>query len=715
MVRRSVKQNDIGQSAKPEVFVTAEGSVSSTHNRSRRKNRLPQRLDAGAAIYRQPSDPLILDFLVPRSGPDTEATEGYKLLGLAKFGTYYPLNFDIFPMRPGVFFHESTFIGSGRLSEAIRRSGDPHLGCILPHTSLMLAGKTFCWGKWNEDVSSEMGLTFDWLVEQLISERSPLSSPPPIDTVGAISFVLKYVHNHLSFGGFDDIKNFLYRMAEILQDFSSRLAIAGDNSEYVEIRAWIDVMSFSMLLLLELIRIARARAEEPVAYQLEDLMKKFAAHCVKALVSQGLDRVRKLYDDLQYLSFRECGITNDEYVVQGWVIIMKVLEAARIPRGSFWDVTNLQLDATHPKDISDARIMEKLWYSIFSLLPLCEFDEFGVVIEGRRQDAAFDNWPLVQRMLKRIFALYHANQRQSPGFNDYCRAIVSRCHLLMVEWGWWNCSGLVGTLFDFFAAHKLAHLRNEEAYASPRFLQDLNTESHLLIEIEDRCFHLFLKIVALAIKHFQQVGEDKHIRNLVARLMPNHNRQYPKEESIHQRDLASLRNHHDLLCTLYWAAPSQHRPSPNVIQELVLVDHSHKEACLINLRAWEQLASFILTQNTEKDAYQPLKQWYQDLFSKLIQQYLRIEGEIREQAHALQGINEQTLHEKQLQDIIMANQGTMITSIYTSVKAIAHLIEVAHHTWQWVGAYETCRSCHIILIVYNLIFAQWTQSRLKFS
>jgi hypothetical protein len=340
---------------------------------------------------------------------------------------------------------------------------------------------------------------------------------------------------------------------------------------------------------------------------------------------------------------------------------------------------------------------------MFSLLPLCEFDEFGVVIEGRRQEAAFDNWSLVQRMLKRVFALYHANQRQSPGFNDYCRAIVSRCHLLMVEWGWWNCSGLVGTLFDFFAAHKLAHLRNEEAYASPRFLQDLNAEPHLLLEIEDRCFHLFLKIVALAIKHFQQVGEDKYIRNLVARLMPNHNRQYPKEESIHQRDLASLRNHHDLLCTLYWAAPSQHRPSPTVIQELVVVDHSHKEACLINLRAWEQLASFILTQNTENDAYKPLKQWYQDLFSKLIQQYLRIEGEIRDQANALQGLDEQVLHEKQLQDVIMANQGTMMTSIYTSVKAIAHLIEVAHHTWQWVGAYETRKSRHIILIACNLI------------
>jgi hypothetical protein len=88
----------------------------------------------------------------------------------------------------------------------------------------------------------------------------------------------------------------------------------------------------------------------------------------------------------------------------------------------------------------------------------------------------------------------------------------------MVEWGWWNCSVIVGTLFDFFGSHNLAHLRNEEAYASPRFLQELNQDPHLGLEPEDRCFHVFLKIVALAIKHFQQGGEGKSIRNLVARL-----------------------------------------------------------------------------------------------------------------------------------------------------------------------------------------------------
>jgi hypothetical protein len=176
--------------------------------------------------------------------------------------------------------------------------------------------------------------------------------------------------------------------------------------------------------------------------------------------------------------------------------------------------------------------------------------------------------------------------------------------------------------------------------------------------------------------------------------MPNHNRQYPKEESIHQRDLASLRNHHDLLCTLYWAAPAQYRPSPTLIQELVLVDHSHKEACLINLRAWEQLTSFVLTHEAERDAYEPLKFWYQDFFSNLVQQYLKVEGEIRDQAHALQGTNGQILQEKQLQEIIMANKETIKMLLCRNVRAIARQVRDARSGTGWIDATCTCRPPH---------------------
>jgi hypothetical protein len=696
VVRPSVELRKTVSDAKPGVGVTSQRSSDIERNRSRRKKRLPQRLDAGAAVYRQPSDPLILEFLVPVTERENTIIEGRKLLGLAKFGTPYPLHFDVFPLPAGVFFHENTFIGSGRLSKALGRTGDIYPQSIRSQISFVVAGKSFTWCQWNEDVSSEIGLCFDWLMDQLASQSPPALSPSTVNAAHVTSSVLEYVHHHLSFDSADDVKNFLCRMTEILQDAFSRLESAGDDFNYSEIRAWIEVTSMFMLILLELLRIARTRNEDSVAYQLEDLMKRSATRCVRDLLSQNLDRVRNLYDDLQYLSFREGGIKSNEYIVQGWVIVMKVLEAAQISRGSFWDVVNPQMVTTDMKDVSDARMMEKLWYSMFSLLPLCEFDEFGVVIEGRRQKVSFDNWSLPQQLLKRVFALYHADSRQPPGFNDYCRGIVSRCHYLMVEWGWWNCSGVIGTLFDFFGSHNLAHLRNEEAYASPHFLQELNTEPKLTLEAEDRCFHIFLKIVALAIRHFEQVGDGKSIRNLVARLLPNHNRQYPKEESIHQRDLASLRNHHDLLCTLYWAAPPQHRLSPTLIQELVVADNSHKEACLINLRAWEQLASFVLTHDTKQETYQPLKLWYRDFFNKLVEQYLRVESEIRDQARALQGTNEQAPQEKQLQEVIMTNRETLKVTLCTFVKGIACRIEGAHYPTGWMNAFETCKSRRLI-------------------
>ncbi|KAE9375752.1 hypothetical protein N431DRAFT_370578 [Stipitochalara longipes BDJ] len=686
-----IEPKDTADSAKPKMDVASKSSGDYIPHKSRRKKMLPQRLDANAAIYQQPSDPLILEFLVPEVGSDIGVVDDRKLLGLAKFGTHYPINFDVIPLRTGIFFHEDTFIGSGRLAEAIGRTGDTHRGTVRPQTSFVLAGKAFSWGQWNEEVSSEIGLSFDWLADQLISESPPLLSPLPADATDAISFVFEYVHHHLSFGKSDDVKGFLCRMNEILQDFISRLESAAKTSKYADIRAWIETTSMSALILLELLRIARTEHEEPLAYQLEDLLKKLVTQSVKALLSQNLGRVRKLYDDLQYLSFREGGIKRDEFVVQGWVIIIKVLYAAHIPRGSFWDVLNPQLVETDIMDISDARMMEKLWYSMFSLLPLCEFDEFGVVIEGARLKASFDNWSLPQQLLKRVFALYHANQRQSPGFNDYCRAIVCRCHHLMVEWGWWHCSGIIGTLFDFFGSHNLAHLRNEEAYDSPRFLRELNAEPYLALEAEDRCFHIFLKVVALAIRHFRQVSDGKSIRNLVARLLPNHNRQYPKEESIHQRDLASLRNHHDLLCTLFWAAPSEYRPSPALIQELVVPDHSHKEACLINLRAWEQLTSFVLTHEANQETYQPLKLWYQGFFDSLVQQYLRVEGDIRDQARVLQGTNEQVLEERQLQDVIMKNRETIKMLVCTNVQVIASQIRDAQSSTGWIYAAYTLR------------------------
>jgi hypothetical protein len=321
----------------------------------------------------------------------------------------------------------------------------------------------------------------------------------------------------------------------------------------------------------------------------------------------------------------------------------------------------------------DARVMEQLWYTIFSLLPLSEFDDKGKLVPGQRHTVGFDNWILPQRLLKAVFALYTSNSRQPPSFNDYCRALFHRCHHLMTEWGWWQCNAIIGTMFDFFASQNLGHLRNEEAYTSPQFLQELHLNPSLSVEAEDRCFHIFLKITAIGLKHFEKVGQEKNVRNLVARLLPNHDRQYSKEEEVHQRDLASLRNHHDLLCTLYWAAPTRHRPSPALLEKLVVIEYSHSQACLIGLRAWENLVRFVLAMAPTEELFNPFSTWQRSALNALWCQYQDAETAVRRQAEDLAAANIFGITEDEIKKTSLANKAATKTIIATILQAMSYV------------------------------------------
>lgn len=590
-------------------------------NQHRHRKRMPKRVDAGAAIYRQPSEPLILDFSTPSLG-EVGIDHG-KLFGLGKFGTRYPHHFDILPLQTGIYFHETTFIGSGRLANTLSHSEPVSIDHNRPATSLELGDRVFVWEAWNEIVSEQMGVCIDWLTEQL-TDKSKISDKP--DLVATTDLILDYVQHSIDFSSSELRGDFLLRMLEILEDFSSRLDVCRGSIDYVYNRETTEVTTRLLVLSLQLLGMSRIAAHFSTL-RLEEVLQKLAGSCISLLISEGLETVRKMYDDLQYLSVRENGIRSDRYLVESWVIIIHILGAAKIPRASFWDLVNIQLGAKSIGSSQDANEMEKLWFFMFSLLPLFEFDEHGHISSVSRQELGFENWSLAQQLVKRVFALYATNTRQSPSFNDYCRAIVSRCHYLMSKWGWWRCSGIVGALFDCFALQKLANLRNEEVHKSPQFLEDLNTESPLDVEPEDRCFHIFLKIVAIAIRHQRAAGNTKGIRNLVARILPNHDRQFPKEEAIFHRDLASLRNHHDLLCTVYWAAPSGYGPPITLLQKLVSAARSHNEAFLINLRAWERLARFTLSSipsSFSVDSYRPFITWQDSFFDSLLGEYVEL-------------------------------------------------------------------------------------------
>lgn len=634
----------------------------------------PRRLDLEAPQFKHANDPLPF-FDAPADEEVVEAPrQGQnRIFGLGPFGTHYTQHFDIFPLHAATFFHQTTVIGNGTLRKAMCFEVSETIGYARPDTSFQFSGHTFSWRWWTDTTSSELGLVFDLLAEKLEESLVSAASTRGQEAIACVDHVLRFMLDSVSVDQVSDLSPFVQRSSELLLCFmdQTRPFLSAQHCQYTLVQ----VNARLLICALILLRFCQGTVglSNEVQY-VEDLLKCLAKVVIGQLVKIGLSEVRGAYDELQRLAPRERGIRNDAVVLICWVIVIKVLASAQMPGAGFWDLTGSAI-AGYIHQTTDAHMLEASWRDMFTLLPLGEFDDGGILSKGLRYVAPLQGWALPQKLLKIVFESYESNQRQSPSFNDYCRALMGRCHYLLKHWGWHKCVGIVGTIFDFFGNQNLSHLRNEEVYKSPRFLEELYDGPCLSVEPEDRCFHIFLKMLAVAIQKMRQHGLTNDIRNLVARCLPNHNRQYSKEQTIHSHDLASLRNHHDLLCTLFWAVPPEDRRPVDLIEKLVLPATSHKEACLINLRAWGQLARFVVSSGGSVRDFRPFMSWQNNVFQQILNQYLSAAADVQHQFMSLAKEDRRDIQQQFLDSVVAANQAAAKDVLYCSVAASLDVIK----------------------------------------
>lgn len=600
-----------------------------------RKTRAPRHVDPEAPQYTRANDPLPVEITIVEDPPEQGLEVGDRLRGLGPFGAQSTHDFEVFPLDAGTFFHESTLIGRGDLRKAASLGHSDALHHQKASVTFALDGLTMRWGEWKDSTSSEFGIIIDWITEKLCAENMPADGNLRI--VEAADFVLRYFLGSFSVPNDDSEKAFLSRTLEVFSGLVARFQ-STDWSKKPRLlkEAHLGAAVRLLVAVLAVLSLSKAPRNDPIqTLKIETLLRNLSVVTVKGLLSCGLDEIRDLYGHLQISSFRERGIRSSQTLANFWVVVIRALESAEIPRSSFWDVTHSVMLAPQIVSGCDAQVFERLWQDMFTLLPLGEVDIDGVLVPGLRRSSPLEGWALPQRLLRRIFELYNSKTRQPPGFNEYCRALIARCHYLVQQWGWIKSTGIIGVIFDFFGSQGLSNLRNEEVYRSPRFLDELGQSPSLSLEPEDRCFHIFVKLLALSIQRLKHLGRQNDIRNLVTRTLPNHDRQLLKENTVHQHDLGALRNHHDLLCTLFWAAPPEMRPSAHLVEKLVVAGAAHKEACLFNLRAWSQLARFVASYDRTGTELRPFIAWSSNVFGQLLDQYLSAASDIEQQFRAL--------------------------------------------------------------------------------
>ncbi|KAK3320976.1 Mus7/MMS22 family-domain-containing protein [Cercophora scortea] len=641
-----------------------------------RKRAAPQYIDPDAPQYARANDPLPAAMAVAREITETDSPD--KLKGLHPYGTVYTQHFEVFPLETGTFFHETTVIGRGYVKKATEVGLPQRIRRHKPAISFVFDEQTLSWGPWDDRTSSEFGILVDWMVDQLSPSGAADNETVNHRTVQAADFILEYILDALSVQDDDNEKAFLSRSFEVLSSFVSRfesLGWTGTPEKHKKIR--LDVATRVCVAILAIQSLSRAVGDDPMqSFAVEELLKRLASVAVKGLLDLGLGELKELYPDLQRPTARERGIRPNQTTANCWVVMMRVLESASIPRSSFWDITHSIMLKPGVASGSDTQAFERLWQDTFTLLPLSEIENTGLLIPGMRNATPLEGWTLPQQLLKRVFSLYKLNHRQSPSFNEYCRALVARCYYLVQLWGWRKCTGVIGTIFDFFGSQGLEHLRNEEVHRSPRFLDELHQNPSLSIDPGDRCFHIFLKVLALAIQRLQKLGRINDIKNLVARTLPNHDRQYLKEDTLHHHQLAALRNHHDLLCTLFWAAPPELRPAVHLIERLVNPGSAHKEACLINIRAWNQLARFVISNNEGSATFRPFVTWRNSVFNQILDQYLSAASDIEQQFQILSK-DVPGISRDMRDDMIAKNKATAMDLIHASLKASLDVLQHA--------------------------------------
>jgi hypothetical protein len=630
-VMSSARENDV---TGVEVNARQEGQP------KKRLVRKPQahRIDVDAREYRQPTEPAIrqvFETVNTEIGEIEHEQPQSTLGGLGPFGTQYPTTFDVAPLKSDTYFHSSTFIGSDELRRAllIGTSDGRNLDQRTGYYSISHATLSIRCGPWNDDTYSQLCdmVAMIWLpLDENDDNQEESFLLHAIASANSSSFLrslVTYIQTHVSFLDPIDRRSFVARFRQLLYLLHDRLDLAfsittehattsGRESNSVRALAYLLVATTDILHI----------AQHPVVEasdktELTNLIRKIATSLIAHVVKRGVPALDQFLEKNRRHLEREKGIQDDEILVESIVICMHVLDHLDIPNLGYWDIISKELSLLASK-ATHVQTFEQLWATIFILLPFTAFDLSGILDRTRISSFSRDNWAFVRDMLKRLFNLYLSTYKEnSSSLSDYIRANLARCHVLMQDWHWRRPEQMLNVTLDFFGKMGLQSLWRERNITPASFLRTFKVESSLALGHNDGSFLIALKCLALGLQGMADAYPEKKVRSFVIRRIPNHGRNFPKDQPLEEDTLIALQNHHDLLCTLYWAAPPSCRPRLELIRNLVSHEGSHREACKLSVSAWTNLTAFQILSDEPYVATQQFALWHKDIMHQTLRQY----------------------------------------------------------------------------------------------
>lgn len=637
-------------------------------SRRRPRKKKAHRIDTSSHKYLQLPDPSPQEESREVSTADFEAEGTPILRGLRPAGWVYPVDFGLFPLPVGTCFDPRTFVGSGDFEAAMLFQNcdfDRARGSIR----ILVLEKTLEWDAWTEEVASELqgiplamqaALSASDLVESTPNgERRSSSVERNIDYL--LRSTVRYITSCLYFLDRIDRKSCIQSLHDLCH--ASRDIAAQITTQPLRQRIAVCILQYTLVLAHQASVLSKDTfIESALRNRGEALLIETATLLADVALDSGLGELNHFYSRYTQESLCEAPVDDDTSIVASIVLLKTVLASSPTAESRFWSVIARKY-TLNPDAEGELDELEERWHMLFCILPALEIDAAGIVRSGERMVQTQEDWTLIGKLVKIVLRLYDSTSHDHRGsINDYLRTILRRCHILVTNWGWRRCETILGTFFDFFAQRKLSFLHKEDCRGSPQYLTELNKRPSLAIANDDRSFHMFLKLLAtslLSMRSHKSLPE-RRIGAIAWRLIPSHHRSYPKEADLNQYDLDSLRNHHDLLSTLYFVSPPGYRPNVDIIRNLVDYSSSHLEACRLSVRAWANITAFQVSTKESLDTLEPLIDWFGTIVKDMTAQYRLARTEVEKSAEEAGAL---ALVSSAIREAVIANNQVRVLSV----------------------------------------------------
>lgn len=638
----------------------------------RRQKPKARRIDISRREVRQPSEPLPPPIITSET-PQAEANFADGLQDLGPSNACYSTSFDVQAFDKDVAFTPDSFLGSGDFANLFMlRKRD--MALPAGHITIQIDDTSVTLGPWNEDASQALDETKQTIVNALdviaLDPKDVQVVKPAEETiVYLLHSQVRYCSGCLFFADAVDgelclsaYTRFVDSMSQTLRERKASSTCM--NGLLLDCSLYLLCLTQQMTLIAERETLLQSMHTDWVN-KLDSIMKLSTSLALPS----GRSALRHFLEESRSSSTEL--IIGDEQVMVKWIVISHHLTTGV---GSNKPFETILHEHSSPQITStrSVHVLDQIWYDVMCIQPCLEFDPRGVSHVGICRRSDNEAWFLIKALLQRTLdlSLVVSPERQKS-LNSYLRAMIRRVQILIETWHWRNCAPVLFCIYDHFAKRGLSHLPGESAHSSPAFLNRDAEHADLSVADYGIVFQCFLVLLSIGLRSIATSSTPKQLKQVAARLIPNHGRTYRKDESVRQSDLDALRNHHDLLVTMFRVLPRSAQPRLEHIQYLVDVTVSHQEACHINIAAWSQVARLIMSSEGCREDVPDLARWFATVCSGILSQFnlARSEAEeliaLNKQDERIEIVTYDTVHMT-----VSANQRLLVDTLMLALRAM---------------------------------------------